>query len=183
MGNKGNIFIGKRGINDDKDFQNLFMDFYAPLISFANRFVPNRSHAEDIVQEVFVNLWENREELSDISNISSYLYVSVRNKSFNHIRDNKKVVETGELINTLEDKNIEDLIVEEESVRIILSELESLPSRCKDIFTLSLHGLKSRDIAEELGVAIETVKKQKQRAKRLLKAKVSELLSIFLLFQ
>jgi RNA polymerase sigma-70 factor (ECF subfamily) len=178
----GNYSFSGTELDDKKYFQSIFVEYYAPLLGFSNKFISNKTEAEDIVQEVFVNLWENRSKYYNVESISSYLYMSVRNKAYNHIRDNKNITKTDYDNLGLLDKNVEELIIEDESVRLILKELESLPSRCKDIFHLSLLGLKSRDIAEELNIAIETVKKQKQRAKKLLKEKVTKLLSLFLIF-
>jgi len=170
--------LGKIKNDDTIAFQEVFIEYYPALIFFANKLLNDSGQAEDIVQEVFVNIWEDRRSLGSIRSISSYLYSSVRNKAYNYIRDNKRFVDAEREFDFFSNRNIEDILIEEESIRLILNGLEILPPRCEKIMRLSIKGMKSRDIAEELNIAIETVKKQKQIAKRILKDRISKLLTI-----
>lgn len=67
---------------DEKAFQVFFVDYYPVLVSFAMKYLENQETAEDIVQDVFVKIWETREKLGGIDNLSAYLYQMVRFKSF-----------------------------------------------------------------------------------------------------
>ena len=74
---------------DEKAFQALFIDYYSVLVSFAMKYLDDQEAAEDIVQDVFVKIWETREKLGGIGNLSAYLYQMVRFKSFNYLRAEK----------------------------------------------------------------------------------------------
>lgn len=74
---------------DERAFQGLFVDYYSVLVSFAMKYLDNQEAAEDIVQDVFVKIWETREKLGGIDNLSAYLYQMVRFRSFNYLRAEK----------------------------------------------------------------------------------------------
>ena len=69
---------------DEKAFQAFFVDYYPVLVSFAMKYLENQETAEDVVQDVFVKIWETREKLGGIDNLPAYLYQMVRFKSFNY---------------------------------------------------------------------------------------------------
>ena len=69
---------------NEKSFQILFINYYSVLVSFAMKYLESQDVAEDIVQDVFVKIWESREKLGEIDNLSAYLYQMVRFKSFNY---------------------------------------------------------------------------------------------------
>lgn len=175
--------IYNSNLSIDKDsFQRIFIEYYSSLVCYANKIIKNSMQSEDIVQSVFVDMWENRSNKKIVKSLSSYLYTAVRNKSINYLRDNKKNETLGADYEIYSDINIENYLIEEESMRLIISELENLPPKCKLIMNLSLSGFKSREIAEELSIAIETVKKQKQKAVKFLYAKALKVLSILVSF-
>lgn len=166
---------------DECAFQMLFIEYYSPLVSFANKFITDQSRAEDIVQDIFIKIWEGREKISNIKNISAYLYQTVRFSCYNFIRD-KKIFPDDNMAFVQQVKissSIEEMIIEEESFRLYLKEMESLPPKCRKVFSLSLEGLMAKEIAEELNIAIETVKKQKKIAKRILREKCNRLIVLF----
>ena len=74
---------------NEKSFQILFINYYSVLVSFAMKYLESQDVAEDIVQDVFVKIWESREKLGEIDNLSAYLYQMVRFKSFNYLRAEK----------------------------------------------------------------------------------------------
>ena len=74
---------------DENVFQALFIDYYPSLISFAIKYVDREESAEDIVQDVFVKVWETRARLREVGNLSAYLYQMVRFRCFNHLRAEK----------------------------------------------------------------------------------------------
>ena len=78
-----------KGIEEDEIFRNLFIDYYPSLISFALYYVGDKTIAEDLVQEVFVKLWETRERWSAVDDFSAYVYQMVRFKCFNYLRAEK----------------------------------------------------------------------------------------------
>ena len=163
---------------DESAYQMLFIEFYAPLVSFATNFISDKSIAEDIVQDIFIKIWEGRDKIGTVKNISAYLYQTVRFTCYNHIRD-KKIFPEDNIDFTEHVKissSIEEMIIEEESFRLYLKEMEKLPPKCRKIFSLSIEGLMAKEIAEELDISIETVKKQKKIARKILREKFNGLL-------
>lgn len=164
---------------DEKEFQILFIDYYPLLISFAKRYVEVQSVAEDIVQDVFVKVWEIRESLCEVENLSAYLYQMVRFKCFNYLRAEKVRREVAESF-TEEMNGVEiNEYIKDETFRLVMNALECLPARNRDIFSRTIQGYSAKEIAEELGIAVETVKKQKQIARRILKEKLGNLFTLF----
>ena len=151
-----------RGIEEDEIFRNLFIDYYPSLISFALYYVGDKTIAEDLVQEVFVKLWETRERWSAVGDFSAYVYQMVRFKCFNYLRAEKI-------------RNEINNYIAEETFRLVMNSMEDLPPACRTVFSLTLEGYSAKEIAEKLDIAVETVKKQKQIARKILKEKFGKL--------
>lgn len=164
---------------DEKAFQSLFIDYYPLLVSFSIKYVEDQEAAEDIVQDVFVKVWEGRGNLREIDNLSAYLYQMVRFKSFNYLRAEKvRQQVTKSFTEELEISEINGYI-ENETFRIVMHALEDLPAGSRNVFSRAIQGYSAKEIAEELGIAVETVKKQKQIARRMLKEKLGNLFTLF----
>lgn len=166
---------------DENAFQTLFIDYYAVLVSFAMKYLEDQEAAEDIVQDVFVKIWETREKLGKIDNLSAYLYQMVRFRSFNYLRAEKiRQDATKSFAEELEETEMNEYI-KNETFRIVMRTLEDLPPGSRNVFSRALQGYSAKEIADELGIAVETVKKQKQVARRILKEKLGNLFSLFFL--
>lgn len=167
---------------DERAFQGLFVDYYSVLVSFAMKYLDNQEAAEDIVQDVFVKIWETREKLGGIDNLSAYLYQMVRFRSFNYLRAEKiRQDATRSFAEELEESEINEYI-KNETFRIVMRTLEDLPPGSRNVFSRAIQGYSAKEIADELGIAVETVKKQKQVARRILKEKLGNLFSLFFLW-
>lgn len=161
--------------NDEVVFRHLFIDYYPSLLSFAKKYVEDEIAAEDLVQDVFVKVWETREKLKEVDDFSAYIYQMVRFKCFNHLRNEKvRGNATRQFTEELDSAEV-DAYIREETFRLIVKAVEDLPPACRNIFTLTLDGYKAKDIAEQLNIAVETVKKQKQIARKMLKEKLGNL--------
>lgn len=166
---------------DERAFQGLFVDYYSVLVSFAMKYLDNQEAAEDIVQDVFVKIWETREKLGGIDNLSAYLYQMVRFRSFDYLRAEKiRQDATRSFAEELEESEINEYI-KNETFRIVMRTLEDLPPGSRNVFSRAIQGYSAKEIADELGIAVETVKKQKQVARRILKEKLGNLFSLFFL--
>lgn len=161
--------------NEEQFFHNLFVEYYPSLCSFALRYVGNGEVVEDLVQDVFVKLWETRERWREVADFSAYVYQMVRYRCFNYLRGER-----------LRDKAVEGFAEEidvteingyiaEETFRIVRDAMQCLPSACRKVFELVLEGYKAKEIAGQLGIAEETVKKQKQIARKILKEQLGRL--------
>lgn len=160
---------------DEKAFQALFVEYYPALVSFGCRYVVSKETAEDIVQDVFVRIWETRESLAKIEDLSAYLYQMVRFRCFNHLRDAK--THSDALRDYAENMPTEDMnnYIKEESFRLAMKALEDLPPASRQVFSHMLDGLSAQEIAKKLNIAVETVKTHKQIARRILKEKLGRL--------
>ena len=86
---KENYLFNKIRDGDEEAFSTFFKKYYERLYQFAGRYVHDAQIAEDIVQEVFINIWKKRKEIKITTSVKSYLYSAVRNSSLNHIKKTK----------------------------------------------------------------------------------------------
>jgi RNA polymerase sigma-70 factor (family 1) len=160
-----------------KEYKSLFDKLYTSLCLFANNYLKNLEVSKDIVQEVFIKIWEDKIEFQNENNIKSYLYTSVKNKSLDYLKS--KYVKTTEhfSISEMEKLETEPFFLREvvilETSSIIENAIDTLPNKCAQIIKLSIKDFTNAEIAEELGISVNTVKTQKKigykRLKPLLK--------------
>ncbi len=147
-------------------FRLLFDEWYTPLCQHACTFVGDHQVAEDIVQELFINLWANRKKIRISVSVRSYLYRSVRNRCLNYIRDSGKIRidRIDQLENYLEADQEPDK-EEEELMRALhgqaLEAVRELPERCRVIFNMSRNtDMTNKEIAQKLGLSEKTIENQ-----------------------
>lgn len=129
---------------------------------------------KDIVQEAFLRLWDKREEFSSIFSIRSYLYVTVRNLSLNHIRDHRKREIIPDKLPEIPDQEWKSFILEEETVRLLYTAISSLPPQSSRIIQLTVQGLNNVEIATTLGISVNTTKTLKYNALKSLRRILGE---------
>lgn len=174
----------KLKLGDKKNYKQIFDKYYSPLCMFASSFVLDKQVAEDIVQDIFVKLWEKSDDFDSMQAVQSFLYVSVKNKCLNHLEHNK-VAERYSLHvqkQTNHDFGINYRIIEEETHRMIYNAIDELPNACRNILLLSLKGLKNHEIAEQLNISVNTVKAQKKIAYKNLKIKLKDIYPLAISF-
>jgi RNA polymerase sigma-70 factor (ECF subfamily) len=142
-------------------FKRLYLFYYSKLFWFAKSIVKFDEAAEEIVDDVFLNLWIQRAKLIDINCFANYCYTSVKNKAITYI--SKKQLDK---VN-LDDINIEiidtattgeDKLICEDTTKIINNALSKLSSQCQMVFKLIKEdGLKYREVAELLDISVKTV--------------------------
>lgn len=181
--------MGKQTQHIEYSFEELFKDNYARLCHFAIQFLKDDDAAKDIVQEVFVTYWNMESRpLHDAPSTAAFLYSSVKFACLNKLRRHK--LEQGYL-NGQEAEPVEEAVALNAMIRSeVITELHkvitTLPENCQKIFRMGyLEGLKNPQIAEELGISVNTVKTQKKRGLQLLKMRLNPdffaLFSLFLL--
>ena len=164
-------------------FKDLFDTYFNALAAFGYKFVPDLPVVEDMVQEVFIACWEKRGDFSHINALKSFLYTSVRNRCLNHLK-HKAVQKKHEnsLIYELEsDHHFDNHVIEEETFNQLHAEIKDLPKSAQEIMMLALNGLKNQEIADELGVSVNTVKTQKKIAYSKLKDRLGHRFTAVLL--
>ena len=156
-----------------KAYKLLFKEYFNALVQFAEGYVFDVEVAKDLVQEVFIYLWENHSELK-IKHLKSYLYTAVKNKCIHHInhlkiRDKHQVF----LINNYLELHNDDIEYDPEIIKKIKVGLESLPKEMKRIFKAKyIYGLTIPEISEDLGVSVNTIKTHLKRARAALRNKL-----------
>ena len=163
--------------NDRDAFEEIFDRYWSRLYIFAYNVLEDKDTCEDIIQEIFISLWERRQEVI-IDNLSSYLYSSVKYKIANHFR-NGKITENflGKWVKSLGAKNIEDSIEFKEISFKVEKLINELPEQRRLIFNLSKkNNLSHKEIAEKLGISVRTVKNQVSSALKFIRDSLSFLL-------
>lgn len=165
--------------NNSKAFEEIFNRYWKRLYTYAYKIYKNHQVCEDIVQEVFVSLW-NKNKTSPILNLEGYLFKAVKYKIANHIRDLKFSTQQLDFIESIP-ANFFDYLEYEELEKAVLSRIEKLPLKCKEIFKLSRIEQKSNsEIALKLNLSIRTVETHISNALKFLR-KNTEILEIGLL--
>lgn len=163
------------GRGNEKAYAELFDVCYASLHELAYAYVLDYTAADDIVQEVLISLFE-RTDVSNISNLSSYLRTSVRNRSLNFLRDLSLEFHNREMY-VWEFSQREGLDEEEMNsiCDMLRHEVDNLPKACREICQLRFYeGLKIREIAQRLNISEGTVKAQLHRALQSIKGAMRE---------
>jgi RNA polymerase sigma-70 factor (ECF subfamily) len=160
----------------------LFRRHYVDLCRMALRFVNDEQEAEDIVQNLFVALWEKRAtQQGDLGAVGPYLRRAVRNRSLNYLRDRKRIpVDDGDIPETLPAKDFaDDELTQDELRNRIHSAIDALPERCRLVFVMSkLEDMSHKEIAGALEISPKTVENQMTRAYRFLREWLSLILLI-----
>lgn len=154
-------------VGDKKAYETVFREFFRPLVVYACRLVGDRSTAEDIVQDFFCRLWEERRLLAEVRSCRTYLYRSVRNRCMNFLRD-RRIVSLEELEEQPEGDFWTEML-EEEVFRELYAAIGRLPDKCREIFNLKLEGVENDGIAVRLGISEATVRSQLRRGRELLR--------------
>lgn len=153
--------------------QQLYDEHQPSLLSFATFLAGNREDALEIVNDVFISLWQNRNSFKEIKSIKSYLFSSVKNRSINHIR--KKKLEVTNLWPENEQSTFRaDAVIEEKEHQTALENLmNELPPRCRQVFAMSrIDQLSYAEIAELLDISIKTVESQMGKALKLFRKRM-----------
>lgn len=169
---------------DSKALKELFHRVFPRLFDFARKITKENQVAEDIIQDIFIQVWEKKHQIESI-NIEAYLFRLVRNRCLDYIKFikviNEKEIELysiqkyEELYRIDFIRNEPYLLIQEELKNEIERTIESLPPRCKEVFLLSkIEGLKNREIAEKLQINIKNVERHLSRAIKTFREKFSD---------
>ena len=163
---------------DKKAFEELFHFYYPGLCTYAESLVKSPEQAEEIVQEVFFNVWKNRLELNILVSWQRYLYRSVFNQSMMQLRRLKR---EGRMDDQVEAKmtsstgNPSEMLEASELNAILVYTLQGLPERTSIIFKMNrFEGLKYKEIANQLGISIKTVEANMGKALKALRISLDE---------
>ena len=150
-------------------FSSLFRLLYPRLLSFALQYVHIKETAEEITNDVFVKLWNRKEHLDEVNNLSTYLFVSVKNLSLNYLKRYSHLhvaVENNEGDANLVNLDDPEHQLEWKEMSFQLTQaIDSLPDQCRAVFKLIKEdGFRYKEVAEILGISPRTVETQLFRA-------------------
>ena len=178
--------------NFDLTYKALFRRYYPSLIFYATRLV-GEEEAEDVVQDVFVELWKRKDRIEIGEQIQAFLYRAVYTRALNVLKHrnvedgyctameeiNRRRAEfyqpdNNEVIRRIEDRELRNEIYQA---------INELPDKCKEVFKLSyLHEMKNKEIADVMGVSLRTVEAHMYKALKFLRNRLGHLWFLFLLF-
>ncbi len=187
MKNRDVVDQGKflKGVNlkEAGAWEELYRYFYGALCNYSTGIVADDNTAEDIVQECLISIWKSELVFTDMKALSVYLYRAVYNNSLKHLRDKKTNDQRLSRWNSEQEESEEIYFyraVEEEMIRQLRVAISKLPDQRQKILLLSTEGLSVQEIADQLGISVNTVKTQKKRAYVYLKEQLKD--SYVLLF-
>ncbi|GAB3662442.1 RNA polymerase sigma-70 factor [Echinicola sediminis] len=171
--NKGNV----------AGYRRVFDMFYDSLCHFAYKYLKDKSEAEDVVQETFMALWDNRQDFDTLTSVKSYLYTVTKNKCLNFLSTSSNRLRILEEEYRHSQEFFESQVVEEEVYRLLDQAVRKLPEQSRKIVDLNLQGFKNQEIADQLGISINTVKTLKKNAYKSIRSEMIMTVLLTLLHQ
>ena len=169
---------------DTRSFEQLFRKYYNPLYNYCVGIVAESEAGEDIVQDAFLYLWNNRDTINIKVSVKAYLYSSVRHGALQYLRKQLKERAhspqlTEFVIYLQESEYSEEELADLEKAKALLLEL---PEQCRNVFLMNcLDGKKYKQIADELNISVNTVKTHLSKAYRIFREKLQSKNAILLL--
>ena len=171
------FFLNQLKKGEEQAFKQLFDTYYRQLVAYANKYVADVDLSRGIVQDLFVVLYEKRDEINIHTSLKSHLYQSVRNRCLNFIkRDKMKQQHHQRILDSFDDfseqfDNIEYIELE----NLISKVVENLPTQCKKIFKMNrFEGISNQNIADDLNLSKRTVETQISKALKIIKIELKK---------
>lgn len=172
------------------DFRSIFDKYFPSLCVFANRFVNDEDLSKDMVQEVFLKVWNSATEFESEKSLKVYLYLATKNTCFDYLKKEKRKNETGDFDTErihnnayVENDSVMLEIIREETYRQLEGAIGLLPKQAKKVVLLNLRSFSNQEIADELNISINTVKTHKLNAFKKLRELLGNQFVVFLLIE
>ena len=162
--------------NSQKAFKLLFESYYPSLCIFGRRYIESEEVVEDVVQDVFTSLWENRHRINIETSAKNYLITMTRNFCLNYIQ--------GKMTNPFEigSNDLEEVVLFSELKSLMIETLKTLPFEYQQVFIMSRFENKNyREIAETLGISVKSVERYKMRTEMKLRENLQDYISIMII--
>ncbi len=167
------ILLQRLNRGEELAFDYFFHQYYPLMVTFAQRFVPDDTLAEEVVQDVFYKVWERRRSFKNTQALKAFLYISTKNASYNEIskfQNRYRHQDAYAAENEIAEQPVVQEIIRTEVYASLSRAIHMLPEQCKKIIQLLFEeGKKPAEIADELGISVSTVNSQKARGLTLLK--------------
>ncbi len=169
-------------LTDENAFESIFRVHYSSLAYFALKYVKDKELAEEIVQEMFTNIWDKAQDVSIQTSIQSYLFGAVRNACLNYLKHQKVKMAYAEQVKfSSNTQDLSDTLEFDELKRRLEGALDRLPEKCREVFEMSrFDGLKYKEIATELNISQKTVENQMGKALKILREELGDYLPVIL---
>lgn len=158
---------GAIDMQDHATFDRVFRLFHAVMCVFSQKIVGSTSEAEDVVEEVFFKLWDKKAIFDNENHVRFFLYRAVRNESLNYLKAQQRssAKHLSAEIETISPDNHLQAMISSEVLLMIYNEISLLPPQEKKVITLNLLDEKSlQEVADELGLSLQSIKNYKTRA-------------------
>lgn len=178
--------MNEKAQHDLKEFSQLYETFASGLLYYARKFVPYPI-AEDIVHDVFLNIWNKKSFLLINETITSYLFQAVQNACLNYLKH--QAIHEEYIPKAIRELKIEELtmtspevnLIDKEQLTRVYQAIDHLPDKCREVFTLSyIEGKKNTEIADILQISIRTVENHLYRGLQILRKVLFQLILLFL---
>lgn len=164
----------------EKEFERFFNDLYPMMVGFALNYIGDKDQAEELVQDVFTNVWIKAEKIIISSSAKSYLFTATRNACLNFIKHQKIEQAYANQLESPLSVN-EDQVEYDELVGRLEKAMDKIPEKCREIFELNrFEGKRYKEIAEELKLSLKTVENQMGKALKILRTELGDYLPVIL---
>ena len=171
---------------DPYAYTEIFERYHRILLRHAFRLLNDQDEAYDVVQDVFLQLWQNHETIKVSISLSGYLYTAVKNAVFKLFAHDKVIAKYIDSIGRFLDSEsnaVEDTLMEKELFSLISAEIAALPAKMREVFLLSKdEELSYKQISERLHITEQTARQQVYKAMKILKPKIHGFIHIMVLF-
>lgn len=171
-------------------FEYVYVTYSDSLLNYADRLLNDTHTAQDVVQQIYYKIWENRFSLEITLSIRAYLYKSVYYGCLNTLTHRKNIrpyeqLQAGDLYlsHILQTPEAETALWQSDMEKVVREAIETLPEKCREVLLLSkFEGLKNREIAQQLGISEKTVERHMTIALNKLRKHLDGALQIFIIF-
>lgn len=173
-------------------FSKIYLIYFPKLVRFAREYVVSIEDAENIVQDIFMYLWEHRDMLESLTNLNAFLFTLAKNRCIDFYRHQTFIDSQKESLDSLQNRELklkmealmqfdENIFTEKEIENLLAQAIEHLPEKCRQVFILSrMNGLKHEEIATQLNISVHTVQNHIVTAIRKLKVELKDYLPLFI---
>ncbi len=171
-----------KGFNEgsEKSFRWLYDQYFTLLRYYGLQYIDDSQEIDDIIQDLFISIWEKKTSFKSLSSIRSYMFVSVKNRCLNSLR---KDITKSTYIKSQEEESEESAL--EKLIKLdvfdqIMTSFRKLPPAMQKVYWLSINGYSHKEITEKLNISINTIKTHKKRANHFLKEDLKDLFTVLI---
>jgi len=183
MNNSEKIIWTRIQQKDAEAFESYYKEHYKSFFLMAYKYLKSEVLAQEVVNDVFVKIWEDGNKMLIESSLKSYLYKAVINNSINLLNRQKRERQNRQELKYRSTDSYELRDMEENEMKIrIYTAIDQLPLQCRKVFQMSrFEGLKNQEVADKLGISIKTVKNHITHALKQLSKSISKSLVLILI--